>query len=887
MRNGMFQAATAAVMAALAISGCGGDSLDAAPASSAVVTGNTTATVPGDSASAGATSGANGSTGSNGNGGADGAAPPARTDIPGLTKFVNVLIGTGAPDAGGLYPGNVNPAAQAPFGMVSFGPDTPGSRSPWGNGSGGYYYADTTIDFFSLTHLSGPGCRGQGAVAMIPGGRSLSFSHKDEVASPGYYRVKTGNGILNELTATTRTGMARLTYPAGASPNLVINALRSNGMKSGVAPSLVDLKVDVAAGVVSGKTVVGAFCGGTWYKPVYFYIKLDTPLDPAATKVAPGVATLVFAPKAGGGATTVQLKAGISSVSVANAQLNLTKENPGWSFDTTRNDLDAAWNSRLNTIQLDLAQPNAMKSLGSAQARTASDHVTQFYTALYRTLAGPTVYSDVNGEYRSMRQLNLGDPGNTAPQRETANVSQDPVPDQPRAYRTHYSSFSLWDTYRSVTQLQALLFPGEASDMMQSLVVDAKQCGAFPHWVDGSDDTKPMEGDHAPNVIAGAYAFGARGFDLAAARKYMLQSAFGTGGPGSAFVEGACNNLGSVDDSAGVSTVSDFYLKNGYVSTNVAGDHHAGSMTLELSTTDVSVGNFLAALGRAEDAGSVAALRRRGRNWINIFNADIPANSGYYGESKGLVTKDSSGQWDFSENNNRGFHESTEPNYTWTIGHDYAELIKQLGGNAAAIARLNTLFGLSQTDPFNGPLPSAATLNSGESGSTLYIGNEPALQTPWAYNWAGRPQLTQRVIPVVMTKTFFNTPGGLPGNDDFGATSAFYLWASLGLYPVIPSAPGMAMSTPQFKGMTIWLADGTKKLRIEADDEALLNGKPYIKSVRLNGKTYPGSWLPLAAIAGGGTLTYTLSATPTNWAADPSLAPPSGPGADYTKPGTK
>ena len=124
----------------------------------------------------------------------------------------------------------------------------------------------------------------------------------------------------------------------------------------------------------------------------------------------------------------------------------------------------------------------------------------------------------------------------------------------------------------------------------------------------------------------------------------------------------------------------------------------------------------------------------------------------------------------------------------------------------------------------------------------------------------------------------------LPGNDDLGATSGFYLWASLGLYPVIPSAPGLAMSTPQFKGMTVWFGDGTKKLRIEADDEALLNNKPYIKSVQLNGKTWKGSWMPLADIANGGTLTYTLSATPTSWASGTALLPPSGPAADYTQP---
>ncbi|MGH8781397.1 GH92 family glycosyl hydrolase [Paraburkholderia sp.] len=809
--------------------------------------------------------------------------PVTRTDIAGLTKFVNVFIGTDTPDTGlSGYPGNLNPAAETPFGMVSFGPDTPGSGSPYGEGSGGYFYEDSSIDFFSLTHLQGPGCRGQGAVAMIPGGGPLTFSHADESASPGYYKVKTGNGIVNEFTATTRTGMARLTYPAGSTPTLVVNALKSNGMKGGVSPSLVTIAADTTAGVVSGQTVVGSFCGGTWYKPVYFYIVFDTALDPKKTSVSNGVATLAFAPAAAGTSTVVQVKVGISSVSVANAKLNLTTENPGWSFDTVRTNQDAIWNHRLNTVQLDLAQTGAMASLGT-KAQAATSYVTQFYTALYHTMTGPTVYSDVNGDYRSMQQTNLNAPANTAPARPTANVSQYPVPGNANAYRTHYSGFSLWDTYRSETQLQALLFPGEVSDMMQSLVADASQCGAFPHWVDGSDDTTPMEGDHAPNVIAGAYAFGARSFDTSTARKYMLQSAFGTGGPGSAFTEGACNDKPSVDWSAGSQAVGSFYQTNGYVSTDVSVNHHAGSVTLEMMTADESIGNFLAALGLSQDASSVTALHKRAGNWMNIFDANIPASQNYFGVTKGLVPKSSSGQWVFDDPQNGGFHESTEPNYIWTIRHDYTALNAALGGNTAAITQLNALFGLNASNPYGGPLPSASTLNSGEGGSTLYIGNEPSLQTPWAYNWTGTPQLTQRVIPIVMTETFANDPGGLPGNDDLGATSGWYVWASLGLYPVIPSAPGLAMSTPQFKGMTVWLGDGTKKLRIEADDEALLNGKPYIKSVQLNGKTYQGSWLPVAAIANGGTLTYTLSATPTDWATGTALAPPSGPGADYTQ----
>ena len=137
-----------------------------------------------------------------------------------------------------------------------------------------------------------------------------------------------------------------------------------------------------------------------------------------------------------------------------------------------------------------------------------------------------------------------------------------------------------------------------------------------------------------------------------------------------------------------------------------------------------------------------------------------------------------------------------------------------------------------------------------------------------------------------MNKNFSTTAGGLLCNDDMGATSAWYIWAALGLYPVIPSEGGLAVSTPQFDGMTLWLGNG-KKLRLETDKQALLDNVRYINEMKLNGTTYPGSWLPLDKIKNGGTLKYTLSATPTEWGAGDDLTPPSGPDADYSKPTAK
>ncbi len=795
-----------------------------------------------------------------------------RTDMA-LTQFVDLFVGTTDTTTGGGHSGNLNPGAQTPFGMVSFGPDTMGSGSGWGYGSGGYYYKDSTIQYFSMTHLNGPGCRGQGAVAILPqeSGSAIStggvgYSHANESAEPGYYKVKFNNNIVSELTATTRTGMARFTWPDATKAFLTIDATRNNSNKSGVASSMVDLTFGADKQSLSGKAIASPFCEATWSQPVYFYATFDKKLK-NTSPVANAVATLQFdltdADK------TVQLKVGISSVSAANAKANLEAENPGWMFDGpngTKTKSSTIWNQRLNTIQIDLAKPENASKLTAATA----NYLKQFYSAFYRVYSGPTVFSDVNGDYRSMKQVNLGSAAGSVPQRATENVAnyKFTADGKDASYKTHYSGFSMWDTYRSAAQLVAFIAPDEASDMMQSLVADAQQCGAFPHWVDGSEDTTPMQGDHAPNVVAGSYMFGARGFDLDNARKFMRQSASNT--------KSACNNKSSSLGQLGN------YIKNGYV--NTADSDRASSNTLEMITTDGSIGAFLQALPETAevDQAEIQTLFKRAANWKNIFNDS----------TKTLGARNAAGAWQ----NGNFFHESTEPNYFWSFAQDWTALIDRLGfdagtgkvdtakGKAAAITRLNTLFSIPASTPFTGAgaEPTGRDLNGGEYSNNYYIGNEPAFQTPWAYNWAGAPKYAQYIIPVIMRKNFMMIPGGLPGNDDMGATSAWYVWAALGLYPVVPSAPGLAVSTPQFAGATVWLGNG-KKLRIETDKEALLGDVRYINEMKLNGATYQGSWLPLDKIRNGGTLSFTLSATPTEWGTGDNLAPPSGPGADYSK----
>jgi putative alpha-1,2-mannosidase len=820
-----------------------------------------------------------------------------RSDVA-LTQFVNPFIGTANSNSG--FSGNLNPGAQLPFGGVLFSPSM--AHSGTYNGSGGYIYSSTTIPYFVMTHLNGPGCTNQGAVAMLPrtaataisSGSGEPFSHTGgEAAEPGYYKVKFNNGITSELTATTRTGMARFTYASKDAAFLLLDARLNDSFRSGVPASMVDMTLGADNQSISGKTMNAAFCspwGGSWNQPVYFYATFDKPLKPATATVntvANNAVALQFDLQDTD--KTVQVKIGISSVSAANAKTNLlgdgaglTGENTGWTFDDVRKQASAVWNTRLNTIQIDLAKGNPA-TLTAPQL----NKLTQFYTALYRVYGGPSVYSDLNGEYRSFKQAKNPDgtfppaAGSTAQaiqDRPTANIADYPFTGADGSigkYKTHYTAFSLWDTYRSQAQLLALSSPAEASDMMQSLVADAVQCGAFPHWVDGSEDNTPMFGDNALNVVAGSYAFGARNFDLVKTAGLFKKETFDP--------TSACNNKASIGSGPSVLTN---YANYGYIASGA--DDHASSATLEMITQDRSAAAFLKSLPTTTLSASgvtsddIAKLYARASNWTNIFDdstkslkarlaGTLDATAGYV---KGALTSG-------------GFHESTEPNYFWSFAQDWTALINKLGtdrtaAKAAAMTRLNALFSLNLT--LTNTEPTASQLNGGESSNTYYAGNEMNFSSPWAYNWAGSPKHAQYIIPTILAKTFSNDSSGLPGNDDLGALSAFYVWASLGLYPVIPSEAGLAISTPQFDGMTMWLGNG-KKLRLKTGgQQALIDNVRYIADMKLNNMAYQGTWLPLDKIKDGGLLTYTLSKTPTEWGAGEALTPPSGPSADYSQP---
>jgi putative alpha-1,2-mannosidase len=690
---------------------------------------------------------------------------------------VNPFIGTAGD-------GNDFPGADAPFGMTAWSPDT--VSRPDG---GGYAYADSAITGFSLTHLSGPGCRAAGDLPVLPVTgtgpvpAAEAFAHAGESASAGDYRVTLRDGMTAELTATTRTGLARFGFPAARPARLAVRLAGSQRQDSATSFAL----VSPTEAVVSATS--GNFCGtGTSYT-VHADLRFSRPVT-GTDLGTPGLAVLRFGPLAG---RPLLVKAGISYVSAAGARRNLAAEDPGWNFARTRDGSRAAWNALLRRVAVG----------GGTAAQQAV-----FYTALYHSLQYPNVFSDADGRYRGEdgRVHRVG-PGHAA----------------------FYTNFSGWDIYRAQAQLEALVAPAVASDTAQSMLDDYAQGGALPKWTQNNDETFFMVGDPADAVLADYYAFGARGFDAAAALADMTAQATrpGPDRPGLGYLA----RLG-------------FLPADGQY--GCCNYYEPVSTTLEYDTDDFAISALAAALGRGPAA---AAFLRRAQDWRHLLN---PAT--------GLdQRRDADGTWEggFAPDSTAGFVEADSLVYTGMVPFNVAGLASAKGGPAAMAAYLGVALA-----SFTG------------AGGAAYLGNEPSLELPWEYDYIGQPARTEQVVRQAQDQLWADAPdGGGDGNDDLGGLSAWYVWSALGLYPVTPGTADLALGSPVFPRSVLTLPSG-RTLRILGAGAA--NDAPYVQSAAWDGRPWSRAYAPAPALAAGGTLWFTLGPSPAGgWAAGRAAAPPS------------
>ena len=705
------------------------------------------------------------------------------------TAYVDPYIGSGEH-------GHVFVGANVPFGAVQVGPQNIFKGWDW---CSGYHYSDSIIIGFSHTHLSGTGCSDLGDILLMPytgevrtlrgeqdnikGAASSYYSHANESVEPGYYSLLMDNGVKAELTATERVALHRYTYPAEGERRLLIN------LKEGIG----DVAYDTYLKKVDEYTVEGYRFSKGWSPrhKVFFTLKSEQPIaslavfnddQPAGNDELKGESVkgvITFKSDA----PTVQVKVAISSVSCENALANLQAELADWNFDGVRNEATRKWNEQLACIDIDTPDERAKKI---------------FYTAMYHMFIAPTLYCDVNGDFRGHDDKVY-----------TNNTWK------------NYSTFSLWDTYRTLHPLFTIIKPLYVPDLVNSMLSIYDQQEKLPIWPLIGGETNQMPGYSAVPVIADAYLKGITGFDAERAYQAMVASSV-------------------YEKQNGVPYV----LEKGYIPCDKV--REATSIAMEYAADDWGIALMAKKMGKTDD---YQTYLKRGKYYAQYFDKSINF----------IRPKMNDGSWrtpydpfrsvhsvgDFCEGN--GWH------YTFFVPQHPEGLIALMGGDAPFIAKLDSLF------TAEGEMGAEASPDiSGLIGMYAH-GNEPSHHVTYLYSYAGEPWKTAEKVRFIQDEFYTDQPEGVIGNEDCGQMSAWHVMSAMGFYQVNPSNGVYVFGSPLFPKATIHLPEG-KTFEIVAQNNNKEN--IYIQSVTLNGQPYEKSYILYEDIMKGGNLTFVMGNTP-------------------------
>ncbi|MEO6871669.1 MAG: GH92 family glycosyl hydrolase [Chthoniobacterales bacterium] len=731
-----------------------------------------------------------------------------------LSDYIRPLVGTKGE-------GNTYPGPSAPFGMVQLSPDT--DKELWDTASG-YEYSDPTIFGFSLTHLSGTGIPDLGDFLFVPqvgepklvsGTKGLAgsgylarYSHNDEAASAGYYRVKLqDSGVNVELTAGERAGMMRMTFPASEKATILLDLQHVlSGKKWKVVWS--HLRVE------NNSTVTGYHLVNGWAKerPLYFAARFSRPFDKAeifsdgkpviydtyrfrSAYEAVGTDLKFLATYVTNKQEPILIKVAVSAVSAANALKNLDDEIKDWDFDALRERTRRRWDDELARIKIE----------GTEQQKET------FYTSMYHTLLAPNLYEDVNGEYRGLDQ--------------NTRVAKG---------FTNYTVFSLWDTYRATHPLFALIEAPRDADMINSMLAHYDQSveHMLPIWSLQANETWCMIGYHAVPVIADAIAKNVKGFDVERAYEAAKTTA-----------------MNPHYDSVAT------YAKLGWVPFDK--ENESVSKTLEYAYDDYTIAQTARRLGKRDDANY---FQKRAESYKNLFDPSVGLMRG----------KDSAGHWHSPFNPHsydetagvNDFTEGTSWQYSWYVPQDVPGLISLMGGRDAFAKKLDSLFTFREADASKG-----VSDIQGRIGE-YWHGNEPSHHVIYLYSYAGQPWKTAERLREVVTKFYGNDPDSLSGNDDCGQMSAWYVFTCLGFYPVCPASDYYVIGAPQLPKAVMHLSNGHD---FTMTAEKLSEANKYVQSATLDGKRLDQPFLKFTDLAKGGTLVFTMGPQPSAWGTHPQI----------------
>ena len=710
-----------------------------------------------------------------------------------------------------------NPGAIRPHGLMSVVPfNVMGSDlnqqdkdSRWW--SAVYEYNNKYFTGFAHVTLSGVGCPEMGTLLTMPTSgelnvdyRSYGSEYKDETARPGYYsNVLTKYGIKCEVAATMRSSIERYTFPGGKS-NLLFNL--GNGLTNEIGASL----RRVSDTEFEGTRLLGTFCYNPQAVfPMYFVVRVNK--NPAAFgmwkkqpdlhnaqaqwdayqgkyKLYPGYGRDMAGNDIGYYMTydlakgeQVEVQVGVSFVSIEGARANLNAEQQGFNFDKTVADTRAEWANTLNRISVEGGTDDQRRVL---------------YTALYHSQIHPTVLQDVDGKYPKMESNENG-----------------------HTNGNRYTVYSLWDTYRNLSQLETLLYPDKQVDMINSMIDMYREWGWMPKWELFGRETWTMEGDPAIPYIADAYMRGLRGFDINTAYKAFRASAT---------LPGKDNKMRPDIDPY----IEKGYVPLGYYAADMSGDNSV-SHALEYYLADNALSILAKELGHNNDA--------------KLFRQRALGYKHYYSKESGTlrpIQKDGSFLTPFNPEaganfeNCPGFHEGSAWNYTFYAPHDVTGMAKMMGGQRKFVDKLQMLFDKGLYDP----------------------ANEPDIAYPYLFSYfKGDEWRTQKIVTELLKKYYTTRPDGIPGNEDTGTMSAWAIFSMIGLYPDNPGDPSYTLTTPVFDKVTLHLDPKfypNGDITIETDRTS--PSQQYIKSITIGGKKLNGFRIAHRQLMEGKTLKMQL-----------------------------
>ncbi|MCL1642329.1 GH92 family glycosyl hydrolase [Elizabethkingia anophelis] len=737
-----------------------------------------------------------------------------------LTPYVRPLIGT-------EKMGHTFPGATVPFGAVQLSPETDTiSYELNGKYNGdvykycaGYRYEDKTITGFSHTHFSGTGHSDLGDFLIMPttgqlklspgtasnpeSGYRSRFSHNNEISEAGYYKVKLQDyNILAELTATTRVGVHRYTFPKTDQAHIILDLM------AGIY-NYNDKNVWTYVRVNDDKTITGYRQTNGWARTrtVYFAMKFSKPFKSYGQKNYDGKRIYNgfwrkfdqnknFPEIAGKQIRmyfdfdtqeneAIEVQLAISPVSQANAIENLEKETGSLSFEQVKAKAQEDWNKELNKIII----------------KGTEDQKVNFYTAMYHTFINPTIYMDANGEYKGLDQ----------------NIHK-------AEGFTNYTTFSLWDTYRALHPYFNIVQPKRNADMVKSMMAHYEQSSLkmLPIWSHYANENWCMSGYHSVSVIADAIIKGNYTGDAKAALMACVATA-------------NKRNYEGIGD----------YIDKGYIPAEKNGT--SVSNTLEYAYDDWAIAQLAKHLGETEIYNKFI---KRSENWRNNFDK----TTGFMRPrmADGSFKKD----FDLLSTHGQGFIEGNSWNYSFFVPHNPEGLIQQMGGKQKFASKLDKLFSMHLPDEFFADTEDIT--REGIIGGYVH-GNEPAHHVAYFYNWSGQPWKTQKQVRHILEMQYKSTPDGLGGNDDTGQMSAWYILSSLGFYPVAPGSEDYAIGSPAVNNAVLTLENG-KNFEIEAVNQSPEN--VYVQKILLNGKEIKNFTLKHSDIMNGGKIVFYMNNKP-------------------------